>query len=450
MRGTVLSLLVVFIVLASISISVLGQDLGSSNKLFGPRKTGTSRSKKSFAKRSGTRAKGKTRSRTLSPKLKPSRSLAKAEQAPVKRSDGSATISNAVAPIAEIRPKETNPLPLSPAAEALYEKLILAGNTARDDRNYAVAESAYQRARSIKPLDPRVFLGLGNLYSDLQRWDDAEVSYRNALKLEPDNAVVHIALSYVLSQPIIVSNLGERYEEAERLARHAAELDPRNGLAFDQLGVSMELRGEIGVETENAYRAAIRLDPTFAPPYAHLGRLLRKRGLAKESEIAYQNAVRYSTDVATMILVADVMQSEQRFADSEKLLTAALENDPLNHTGLLLLGQALTATGKYTDAEKVLRKSLDVSPSAFMSNSLLATLYLRQGKLETAENALLQALRFVSANERPRLSIQFEKVGDSYRKAGKSANAQRSYKQGVDLDAENESVKAKLARFEHS
>jgi len=367
----------------------------------------------------------------------------------VKKTDGPSPVSSAVVPLLETRPKETN-APLSAAAESLFEKLIADGNSARDDRNYTVAESAYQRARSIKPLDARVYLGLGNLFSDLLRWDDAEVSYRNALTLEPDNPIVHIALSYVLSQPIIVSNLGERYEDAEHLAKRATHLDPRNALAFDQLGVAMELRGQIGAETENAYRTAIKLSPGFAPPYAHLGRLLRKRGLVKDSEVAYQNAVRYSTDVATMIIVADVMQSEQRFADSEKLLTAALANDPLNHTGLLLLGQALTATGKYSDAEKVLRKSLDVSPSAFMSNSLLAALYLRQGKLEPAENALLQALRFVSANERRRLSIQFEKVGDGYSKVGKSVNAQRSYRQGVDLDAENECVRAKLAKSQHS
>jgi Flp pilus assembly protein TadD len=136
------------------------------------------------------------------------------------------------------------------------------------------------------------------------------------------------------------------------------------------------------------------------------------------------------------------MQSEQRFAESEKLLKAGFSKRSSQSYGFTLLGRALTVTGKYNDAEKVLRKSLDVSPSAFMANSLLAALYLRQGKLESAENALLQALRFVSTNERSRLSIQFEKVGDSYSKVGKSANAQRTYRQGVELDAKNESVKA--------
>jgi Flp pilus assembly protein TadD len=300
------------------------------------------------------------------------------------------------------------------------------------------------------PRDPRAVFGLGNLYSDQQRWDDAESAYRSAIKLDPDNSTIYIALGYILSQPIIVSNLGERYDEAERLARRATELTPRNALAYDQLGVAMERRGLISAGTENAYRKAIQLAPSFAPPYAHLGRLLRRRGQNKQSAAAYESAIRYSTDVPTMILVADVMQSEQRFSDSEQLLRAAVANDPLNPTGLLLLGQALTTTGKYVDAEKILRRSLDVSPNAFMPNRLLGTLYLRQGKYEPAETSLLQALRSVSPNEKRSLSLQFEKLGDGYKKAGKSANAHQAYKQAVDLDPENESLKTKLAKTQHS
>ena len=264
--------------------------------------------------------------------------------------------------------------------------------------------------------------------------------------LDPANATVHIALSYVLSQPIFVSNLSDRYEEAEKLARRAIELAPSNALAYDQLGVSMELRGLIARETENAYRNAIRLDPTFAPAYAHLGRLLRRRGSMKESAAAYDDAVRYSTDVATMIVVADVMQSEQRFADSEPLLRKAVDDDPRNPTALLLLGRALTTMGNYTDAEQILRRSLDASTSGFMSNLLLGSLYARQGKYEVAENALLQALRFVSGHEKPRLSQQFETVGDGYMKSGKARNAERAYRQALVLDPERDSIAAKLGR----
>jgi tetratricopeptide (TPR) repeat protein len=298
----------------------------------------------------------------------------------------------------------------------------------------------------VKPKDSRAVYGLGNLYSDQQRWEEAEAAYRAALQIEPVNSISHIALSYVLTQPIAVPNLSDRYDEAEKLARRAIQLAPTNALAFDQLGVALELRGLIGAETENAYRRAIQLDSSFAPAHAHLGRLLRRRGLLQESAAAYQDAIRRSTDVATMILVAEVMQSEQRFVESEQLLRKALQNDSKNHAALLMLGRALTTQGKYSDAEQVLKSSLEVSTKGFAANSLLGSLYARQGKFELAENALLQALRFVSALEKRRLSQQFEAVGDGYLKTGKARNAARSYRQAITLDSYKETLAGKLAK----
>ncbi len=81
-----------------------------------------------------------------------------------------------------------------------------------------------------------------------------------------------------------------------------------------------------------------------------------------------------------------------------------------------------------------------------MPNCLLGSLYARQGKYELAENALLQALRFVSPNEKRNLSIQFEMVGDGYFKARKARNAERVYKQAIALDTERKSLAAKLAK----
>ena len=214
----------------------------------------------------------------------------------------------------------------------------------------------------------------------------------------------------------------------------------------DQLGVALELRGLVSGETENAYRKAIQLDPSFAPAYAHLGRLLRRRGLTKESAAAYQNAVDHSTDVAMMILVADVMQSEQRYAESEKLLYPAIDADPKNPAALLLLGRALTTQGNFTDAEIMLRRSLNVSSNGFMANSLLGDLFMRQGRFEDAENSLLLAIRFVPMSEKRRLSQQFETVGDGYFKSGKRRNAERAYQRAMSLDPESLTLGGKLAK----
>ncbi len=441
-----------FSLLFLLAICVSGQDLGSSNTLFGgkPAKS-TTTAKKSPAKlKTSANVKTPTRSaKTPSKPAKPVHQSTKPVKQNFRRVAVQPTKVDITPVIISIKPSVVNS-PSNAAANELFEKLIVDGNAARDDRNYSAAEAAYKRAKSVKPKDSRAVYGLGNLYSDQQRWQDAENSYRVALELEPASAIIDVALSYVLSQPLMVPNLSDRYEEAEKLARRAIELAPSNALAFDQLGVSMEMRGLIYEETENAYRNAIRLAPSFAPAYAHLGRLLRRRGMIKDSAAAYESAVKRSKDVPTMVLVAEVMQSEQRYAESEPLLRWAVENDPRNPAGLLLLGKALTTLGKFTDAEMFLRRSLVVSPNGFMPNVLLGSLYSRQGKYELAENALLQALRFVSSNEKRNLSLQFEMVGDGYLKAGNSKSAQRAYKQASALNPENESLTGKLAKSRHT
>lgn len=397
------------------ALTVIGQDLGSANKLFG------TPAKKTTAKPKTTTSKQKSAAKKTTPSSTPAKST------PSDDKSGAAD-----------KPTKT-----SAANDALFEELIDKGNAARDDRDYATAEAAYKRAKDLKPRDWRAVYGQGNLYADQQRWEEAEAAYRAALQIDPSNATCHIALSYVLTQPVAAPDLSDRYAEAERLARRAIQLEASNALAFDQLGVSMELRGLIGAETEGAYRRAIELDKTFAPAYAHLGRLLRRRGMVKESADSYKQAILLASDAASMIIVADIMQSELRFSESEPLLTKAIVADPKNPSALLLLGRAQTTLGKFADAEQTLKKCLAVSPASFVPNSMLATLYFRQARLDAAEGALMQALRTVSTLEKRQLSRQFSMLGEAYLKAGDAAGAQRVNKQAKMLDGENRSVAGK-------
>jgi tetratricopeptide (TPR) repeat protein len=449
-----------------LSIGVAGQDLGSSNRLFGGGKKETSTPTKTTKKT--TRAKHAAKSKTSAPKKSsapaatkisaPSTSKktsAKSATADTTKSKTTVKTDNKLAANTktettkfEIRPSAKREQPIvakvNAATAEKFEDLIDEGNAARDDRDYPAAEAAYKRARAVNPKDYRAAYGLGNLYSDQQRWEEAENAYRTALQLSPSSGFTHIALSYVLTQPIAAPNLSDRYEEAEKLARRAIELAPRNVLGFDQLGVSMELRGLIGQETETAYRKALQLDNSFAPAYAHLGRLLRRRGANKESADAYNKAIEHATDVGTMVVVAEVMQSEQRYKESESLLRKAVSSDSQNPAALIMLGRALTALNKFDEAESILKRSISASQNSFMSNSLLGTLYTRQKKFEMAEAALVQALRSVPSYENRLLALQFEAVGDGFARSGKPSEATRAYRQAAKLDPEKVSLAEKL------
>jgi tetratricopeptide (TPR) repeat protein len=401
------------------------QDLGSANELFG----GAKKTAPPAGKKTATPPK-----RTA----KPTESAKKVQPASAKRRPAGNAVSLPARP--EAAKTGTSDL-------RAYEALLLKGNSSRDERDYSAAESSYLKAREIAPGDARAAIGLGNVYSDQQLWDKAEGQYRTALQLAPSDPWVHISLSYVLSQPVFVSDLAARYAESERLARRAAELAPQNALAFDQLGVALELRGLIGAETESVYRRALQLDPQFAPAYAHLGRLLRKRGQLAEAQAYYEQAIQKAGDAGTMILVAEVLQSEQRFRESEGLLRQAVASDPANPTGLMLLGRTLSNLERYAEAETVLRKALDVSVNGFRPNLLLASLYLRQSRIELAENALLQALRSVSPPEHADLAREFESAGEAYEKAGKIEEAERCYRRAVALDPGRTTSAAKLTQL---
>jgi cytochrome c-type biogenesis protein CcmH/NrfG len=66
--------------------------------------------------------------------------------------------------------------------------------------------------------------------------------------------------------------------DAESFARRSVQIDPKNAVGWDRLGVALQARGLLNSETEHSYRRAIELDPQFAAAYAHLARMLNRSG----------------------------------------------------------------------------------------------------------------------------------------------------------------------------
>jgi tetratricopeptide (TPR) repeat protein len=398
-------------------------DLGSSTGVFRP-KNPTTKKSSSTTKKTTTTKKPVVKETTVSSTKKPK----------VKNTTTTRTTTSTKRPTVVLNKEE------------LFEDAIEDGNAARDARNYVAAERAYKRARTLLPKDARAVYGLGNLYVDQQRWEMAEKYYREAIKLDANDVDAYIALSFVLVQPYTTGNLATKYADAERFARRAVQLDAQNPVAYDRLGVALELRGIIDKETEDAYRKAIELDPEYAVAHAHLARLLRKNGLNEEANASYRNAIKYANDVPTMILVAESLQSQQRFGDSEQLLRRALDSDPKNPTALFLLGRALSVLQKYPEAETVLLQSIQISPKSFTPYSILGSVYLRTERYEDAEKTFLKALPLASANEKKQLAglFGFMGVGDGYMKAKRPKDALRAYRKALELDSNSKEVIAKI------
>src|SRR4029434_9176672 len=189
--------------------------------------------------------------------------------------------------------------------------------------------------------------GLGNVYSDQQRWDDSEAAYRNAVQWAPMNPDAYVALSVLLVQPRPGADNAKRFADAEQFARRSVQLDPKNPVGWDRLGVALHTRGLSNRDTDHSDRRAIELDPQFAVAYAHLARMLNRAGRGTESVPFYQKATELAKDPATLNLIAESLQAEQLWQQSEPVIKRALEIDPHNPFSLLLMGRLLVVYKKY-------------------------------------------------------------------------------------------------------
>jgi adenylate cyclase len=106
-------------------------------------------------------------------------------------------------------------------------------------------------------------------------WRGAEMSYRRALELAPDHAVVlHEGASLAITHC--------RFDEAIELSRRAVQCAPLSSEAYHLLGYVLDAAGR-RTEAEPAYRKAIELAPQCAVVHALLALNLLDQGRGNEA-----------------------------------------------------------------------------------------------------------------------------------------------------------------------
>jgi Flp pilus assembly protein TadD len=124
---------------------------------------------------------------------------------------------------------------------------------------------------------------LGNTLKELERLDEAKVSYKQAIASKPDFAEAHSNLGNTLKE------LG-RLDEAEASYRQAIALKPDYADAHSNLGAMLQELGRFD-EAEASYRQAIAQRPDYAEAHSNLGATLQELGRLDEAEASYRQAI---------------------------------------------------------------------------------------------------------------------------------------------------------------
>jgi len=152
--------------------------------------------------------------------------------------------------------------------------------------NISEAAKLYQNFINQGFNDHRVFSNYGVILKSLGKLQDAELSTRKALNLNPNFIDAHINLGQILR------DLG-KLKDAELSTRKAIEIKPDFAESHCNLGIILKELGNLQ-EAELSQRKAIEIKPDYADAHANLGLIILEKG-------GYDSSIKYFSQSAELL-----------------------------------------------------------------------------------------------------------------------------------------------------
>ena len=148
------------------------------------------------------------------------------------------------------------------------------------------------------------------VYDHDKQYDQAEVQYRKALAIDPDNATVLNDLGYMLADRSV------RLPEALAMIQKAVKLDPQNGAFLDSLGWVYYKMGQYR-EAEDNLQKAIARTSTDASMHDHLGEIYEKTGRLKLAVSQWERSLtEYAQSLPADVDPEDVAKVKRKLDDA--------------------------------------------------------------------------------------------------------------------------------------
>lgn len=256
------------------------------------------------------------------------------------------------------------------------------------------------------------------VFSSVDRVDDAIDSYKQAIRLLPD-------------QIFAWNNLGNlcikigRNDEAIVTFSKAIECNPEDSIAWNGLGNVYKNIGYFD-DAVNAYRKSIQYTPSFTQPWNGLGDVFSIMGRMEEAARAYQQAIQINKNyLAPWLGLGGLHIKQEKFRDAIKVFQRALVIDGKNSRIWNSLGIAQMKCTDLGGAERSFRKAIEVDRVSGISYSNLGLVCAQQKKHDEAIALLQQAVEIL--DDKLERSIAWNRLGDIYRQINKYDLAMRAY-----------------------
>jgi tetratricopeptide (TPR) repeat protein len=182
-----------------------------------------------------------------------------------------------------------------------------------------IDESGY-KARLLTPEETDA--ARADFLIDVQRTAEARALAEALLKQQPDNPQMHEVMGHLEQREQNLDAARKYYEQAVKLGSHSY-------LAhyYFAMLTMMQGGGEPDKQIEQSLRAAIRLNPRFAPAYGLLAEVLAmQRENLDDAHLFDLKAIELDPgNVTYRVNAANVLMSMKRYTDAEAVLLAAVK-----------------------------------------------------------------------------------------------------------------------------
>jgi uncharacterized protein (TIGR02466 family) len=160
-------------------------------------------------------------------------------------------------------------------------------------QKYAEAIISYKNALKLQPekfnqSSPDLYFNLGIALTNLNRLDEAAKAYQQALQINPNFFEAHGNLGTVLQRQ-------GKLDEAIASYQGGLKINPQDARGFFNLGTALRDNGDLPAAV-NSYKKAIGLFPNYTDAHNNLGETLRDQGDMDAAVKSYQAALKLNAN----------------------------------------------------------------------------------------------------------------------------------------------------------
>ncbi len=260
-----------------------------------------------------------------------------------------------------------------------------------EEENPQQAVEAREQRRQVDPTDLENLVRLAALYRKLDRNEEAEQRYREALETAPQN----LALAWRVSEFYRQTDRPERAEEVLTQLVRDVQQDQK---VTAELALARHFR-QVGnlTEAEKAYKVALTLDPTVtvcaetADFYLAIDQVSEGIGFLQRALEAAREANKPIQQRDVHRRLVDTLLSTYQREEAEEQVDQYLQDYPDDAWGFMFLGRLRDLQNRIDDAVRAYTRASGLDPDNALAHFQLGALHYTLGNLSEATDQLRAA-----------------------------------------------------------